>query len=72
MVKTYYVMVKFWLIEQSNRTPRCSQEVSAAGILCLEHFGVQCYTKVKSLLVAFRENAIQPQDLDIVLQIYLK
>ena len=39
-------------------------EVSAAGILCLEHF----YTKVKSLLVAFRENATQPQDLDIVLQ----
>ena len=28
--------------------------------------------RVKSLLVAFRENATQLQDLDIVLQIYLK
>ena len=30
--------------EQSNRTPRCSWRVSAAGLPWLEHFGVQCYT----------------------------
>ena len=30
-------------IEQSNRTPRCSREVSAAGLPWLEHFRVQCY-----------------------------
>ena len=30
--------------EQSNRTPRRSQEVSAAGLPWLEHFRVQCYT----------------------------
>ena len=33
-----------YIIEQSNRTPRCSQEVSAAGLPRLEHFRVQCYT----------------------------
>ena len=32
------------LTEQSNHTPRCSQEVSAAGLPWLEHFRVQCYT----------------------------
>ena len=31
-------------IEQSNYTPRCSREVSAAGLPWLEHFRVQCYT----------------------------
>ena len=31
------------LIEQSNRTPRCSRKVSAAGLPWLEHFRVQCY-----------------------------
>ena len=30
--------------EQSNRTPRCSQTVSAAGLPWLKHFRVQCYT----------------------------
>ena len=30
--------------EQSNRTPRCSRSVSAAGLPWLEHFRVQCYT----------------------------
>ena len=32
------------LNEQSNRTPRCSQEFSAAGLPWFEHFRVQCYT----------------------------
>ena len=30
--------------EQSNRTPRSSRRVSAAGLPWLEHFGAQCYT----------------------------
>ena len=33
-----------YLYEQSNRTPRCSREVSAAGLPWLERFRVQCYT----------------------------
>ena len=34
----------YYLYEQSNRTPRYSREVSAAGLPWLEHFRVQCYT----------------------------
>ena len=30
--------------KQSNCTPTCSQEVSAAGLPWLKHFRVQCYT----------------------------
>ena len=30
--------------EQSNRTPRCSREVSAAGLPWLKHSRVQWYT----------------------------
>ena len=30
-------------IEQSNRTPRCSRKVSAAGLPWFEHFRFQCY-----------------------------
>ena len=44
-----------FVIEQSNRTPRCSQEVSAAGLPWLEHSRVQCYTQVKCLLVGIRK-----------------
>ena len=39
--------------EQSNRTPRCSWEVSAAGLPWLKRFRVQCYTWVKSLLKCY-------------------
>ena len=39
--------------EQSNRTPRCSLEVSGAGLTWLKHFRVQCYTQVKSLLKCY-------------------
>ena len=39
----YNSCIKIFLIEQSNRTPRCSREVSAAGLPWLEHFRVQCY-----------------------------
>ena len=37
-------IIYLFIYEQSNRTPRCSREVSAAGLPCLEHFRVQCYT----------------------------
>ena len=59
-------MLAFVHNEQSNCTSRCSQEVSAAGLPWLEHFRVQCYTQVKSLLVGFRKTkftATQLQDL---------
>ena len=63
--------------QQSNRAPSCSLEVSAAGLPCLEHFRVQCYTQVKSLLVGFRKTkftATQLQDLKqkVRAPIYLK
>ena len=38
--------------EQSNRTPRCSQKVSPAGLPWLEHFRVQCYT-MRLMALAF-------------------
>ena len=41
--------------EQSNHTPRCSREVSAAGLPWFEHFRVQCYRLVKCLLVGVRK-----------------
>ena len=49
--------INFKVSEQSNCTPRCSQEVIAAGLPWLEHFRVQCYTQVKSLLVGL-ENKV--------------
>ena len=33
-----------YIYEQSNRTPRCSREVSATGLPWLEHLRVQWYT----------------------------
>ena len=45
LLYTQNIVVKCGLNEQSNRTPRCSQEVSAAGLPQLEHFRVQCYTQ---------------------------
>ena len=44
----YYIN---YIYGQSNRTPGCSQRVSAAGLPWLEHFRAQRYTWVKSLLV---------------------
>ena len=38
------MIINFTENEQSNRTPRCSQKVSAAGLSWLKHFRVQCYT----------------------------
>ena len=44
-IPTYSLMLLFFCtFEQSNRTPRCSKEVSAEGLPWLEHFRVQCYT----------------------------
>ena len=40
----YCVIYVILFIEQSNRTPRCSREVSAAGLPWLKHFRVQCYS----------------------------
>ena len=40
IILLYYIM----LYKQSNRTPRCSREVSAVGLPWLEHFRVQCYS----------------------------
>ena len=47
----------YYIIEQSNRTSRCSREVSAAGLPWLDHFRLQCYTQVKFFLVGFKESA---------------
>ena len=41
----YYISyIILSIYEQSNRTPRCSRKVSAAGLPWLKHFRVQCYT----------------------------
>ena len=41
----YYIILYYIILyEQSNRTQRCSLEVSAAGLPWLEHFTVQCYS----------------------------
>ena len=67
MYVTYRQLLVLVSFEQSNCTPRCSWRVSAAGLPWLKHFGVQCYTKVKSLLVGFRENPTELKDLCFVL-----
>ena len=40
----YYIILYYIIFEQSNRTPRCSQKFSPAGLSWLEHFRVQCDT----------------------------
>ena len=46
---------EIWLVTSKVTAPQDAMEVSAAGLPWLEHFRVQCYTKVKSLLVGFRK-----------------
>ena len=41
IILLYYIGLYYG---QSNRTPRCSREFRAAGLLWLEHFRGQCYT----------------------------
>ena len=54
-IRHNHILILFY--EQSNRTPWCSQKVSAAGLPWLEHFRVHSYTWVKSLLVGFRRKS---------------
>ena len=37
-------IILYYTSKVTMHTPRCSREVSAAGLPWLEHFRVQCYT----------------------------
>ena len=51
------IIYSYYIIYTSKVTaPQDCSQVSAAGLPRLEHFRVQCYTQVKSLLVGFGEN----------------